>query len=267
MKSLYHLQEKFSHAILGRDPSAVLPDIMEDDIPASERYNIYRNNTFISLTQALSQNFPVLYRLVGQAFFDQMAQDYIRKFPPASPVLMEYGARLPVFLRDYPPVSAMPYFADVAGLEKLWNECFNGLDGQHFDLERLTEVTPESYCDLKIMLLPNLRLFNSNYPILEIWLSNQKDVGSATEITLDSGGCYVALYRREQQVEIMTLDPATYEFLCNLTVGQTLEQAAEDIMDRHLGFELQTALQMILQNGMMDDFSIRAQGDMENDNV
>ncbi|MEP4753707.1 MAG: DNA-binding domain-containing protein, partial [Nitratireductor sp.] len=55
------------------------------------RYNVYRNNVTVSLIDALADTFPAVRRIVGEAFFRDMARLYVRREPPRSPLLFDYG--------------------------------------------------------------------------------------------------------------------------------------------------------------------------------
>jgi len=50
--------------------------------------------------------FPVIYKLVGDAFFRGMAGVYLRKHKPVSPLMMYYGERMPMFLGRFQPAKS-----------------------------------------------------------------------------------------------------------------------------------------------------------------
>jgi hypothetical protein len=51
---------------------------------------------------------------VGEDFFDQTAQAYVRAHPPVTAQLDSYGASFPQFLEAYAPAAELAYLADVA---------------------------------------------------------------------------------------------------------------------------------------------------------
>lgn len=256
MASLHDIQDRFARAILENSPEIIADEIMQDGMTAQERHNIYRNNTFITLGQALADNFPVLCRLVGQTFFDHMAKEYVRLYPPVTPLLMSYGDRMAKFLADFKPADGLPYLSDVARLEYCWNESFNGQDSGAFDLDQLHRIAPEKFDDLTFSFLANLSLMESPYPVREIWLANQADADATREINLDSGGSYLAIYRSGMDVEVMKLDPAPYRFLEQLKAGRPLGLAAEETLGLFPEFNLQGALQHILQSKMIEGIEL-----------
>tara|TARA_R110002096_G_scaffold13246_8_gene47104 strand:- start:9923 stop:10699 length:777 start_codon:yes stop_codon:yes gene_type:complete len=255
--SVGSFQHRFTRSILEGDSGLVSDAIVPAGFPVEERLNIYRNNSFITLGAALAQNFPVLYRLVGQAFFDQLARRYIRVCPPESPVLMTYGAEMANFLCSVPEVKDLPYLSDVARFEHQWNFTFNGPDASGFEIARLNEIAPEKFNDLVFRFLPNMGMLYSVYPILDIWLANQEDSPLGVEINLDQGEAYLAVFRRGLEVEVMRLDEAGYELVKRLAAGETLGQAGTQVMDLYTDFSLEVALQAILQAGLIDGFMIK----------
>jgi hypothetical protein len=78
---------------------------------------IYRNNTRIVLRDMLKDTFPVTARLVGDAFFDAAARDYMQAFPPADGDMTDYGADFPAFLKHLPGLQNYLYVPDMARLE------------------------------------------------------------------------------------------------------------------------------------------------------
>lgn len=252
MTGLHEIQDKFTRAILDERPDIIAQEIVTDGFSAGEGYNIYRNNSFITLGLALGQNFPVLCRLVGQRFFDHLAREYVKEYPPETPLLMTYGALMAGFLVDFKPTADLPYLAHVARLEHLWNKCFNGPDSQGFDPEELREVDPESLDGVIFSLLPNICLMSSPYPVLDIWLANQDKGPEIKNINLDDGPCYLAIFRKRQEVEIMSLDRAGYDFLGRLRAGDALGCATEKILAEHPDFDLQKALRNIIANEMIE---------------
>ena len=59
--------------------------VRADGIDFAGRLQVYRNNTFSSLTAALKDSFPVVCQLVDERFFGYAAQEYIRDHPPRAP--------------------------------------------------------------------------------------------------------------------------------------------------------------------------------------
>ena len=122
LPSLRELQRSFATGVLHDDVTTVGGLLVPGDFSGESRLQIYRNNVFTSLTDALEDIYPVVARLVGNEFFSYAAHEYIVRYPSRSGNLHEFGDRLPGFLGGFPPAKDLGYLADVAHLEWTWHE-------------------------------------------------------------------------------------------------------------------------------------------------
>ena len=122
MRSLLELQREFGDELLGAG--------------GAPRMAIYRGNAFGNWHGALAGAYPVVRRIVGEAFFEAMARDYARACPSASGDLNEYGSRLAQFVERHDGTRDLPYLPDVARLEWLVHRAFFAADPARFDLSR-----------------------------------------------------------------------------------------------------------------------------------
>lgn len=142
---------------------------------APKRFAVYRNNVAVSLSKALEQGFPVVQRLVGEAFFSAMAGIFVREHPPVSPVLMLYGAAFPAFLQRFPPVHHLGYLPDVARLELALRESYHAADAIGLPVEAVAGLRVEALMSSRFILVPSVRVVPSAWPIHGIWLANTQD--------------------------------------------------------------------------------------------
>src|SRR5437868_11212702 len=98
MSPLAERQRAFAAAVLDRN-GPIPPGLNGPDGESSaRRFGVYRNNVVASLTEALKDTFPAVFRIVGEDFFCAMAREYLKKTPPASPILLHFGGSLPDFI-------------------------------------------------------------------------------------------------------------------------------------------------------------------------
>ena len=83
-------QQIFFNAILSQ--RAAVPNGLHDGSgkAANRRFSIYRNNVMDSLIKALQTGFPVIAKLLGKQNFEIIAGEFVRKYPPKSPVISQY---------------------------------------------------------------------------------------------------------------------------------------------------------------------------------
>lgn len=161
-------QSAFRTAVL--DPAQLPPAgvINPDGTPATKRFDVYRNNVAVSLSDALETAFPVIRKLVGNDFFRAMAGVYLRAHPPKSPLMMFYGREMPAFLEGFEPAQSLPYLPDVARLELAVRHSYHGEDTRPIAADALAAVAPDDLPNLTFTFAPTVHVIASRYPLHSI---------------------------------------------------------------------------------------------------
>ncbi|MBD9357812.1 HvfC/BufC N-terminal domain-containing protein [Methylomonas albis] len=253
MYRLHDLQRDFSRFVC-QETQRLPPDIMANGLSAAQRLSIYRNNTRLGLTEALRDTYPVVNCLVGDAFFNRLAADYVKCYPLQAASLLTYGGHFAELIARFEAAQDLPYLADIARLEWLWHEAYHAGDAQPLPLSALARIDPAQYAQLAFRLHPSARVIASDYPIERIWASNQPEYQGREYIDLVAGGCRLLLYRPQWQVEIHYLAADEYQFLTLLGSGQALNQAVETVMRDHPDINIPLLLQQWLRKGLLTDF-------------
>ncbi len=251
MKTLYKLQQAFAADLWGDDLHHMQGLILDDQLPAARRFNVYRNNFRISLTDGLAAIYPVVEQLVGPEFFGFMADRYIRSHPSRSGNLHNHGLALADFLSRFQAASKLPYLPDVARLEWAYHEVFHAEAPKPFEPEALEKVAVESYPKLRFDLGPACRLVCSTYPIFRIWYVNQASYVGDKKINLDVGPEAVLLVRPKLEIELRRVDPAESALLKALDSGNDLGEAVEASLKFSADFDLQSVLARYLSSGVL----------------
>ncbi|WP_300520196.1 DNA-binding domain-containing protein [Aliiroseovarius sp.] len=203
---------------------------------AGKRFDVYRNNVAVSLTEALEQAFPTIHALVGDEFFKAMAGVYLRQSPPASPILSQYGATFPRFLSGFQPVAHLGYLPDVARLEQAMRESFHAGDAAPADPAALQDLPPDRLMSARLILAPATRLVRSPWPIHSVWMATNRDGPAPTP------GAQEVLITRPEFDPLPTLLPAGgadfIEALATHSFGAALATAQRGTPD----FDLTTTL-------------------------
>lgn len=71
--NLEPFQADFAAALASSNPAAS-PEVLVGEV--AERFRIYRNNFYHGLSQQLAEAYPVVLRLVGEAFFSATARAF-----------------------------------------------------------------------------------------------------------------------------------------------------------------------------------------------
>lgn len=242
-------QTEFTAALL--DASRVAPLGLCDGKgrQAGKRFDVYRNNVAVSLTEALEAGFPVIRKLVGDAFFRAMAGVYLRAHPPASPLMMHYGAEMPAFLDGFGPASGLPYLPDVARLELALRQSYHAADATPMDPAQLAAIPPDALSGLRLQIAPAVNLVSSRFPILDIWRAN-----SGVAVASPSKEKQSALVLRpEFDPKPVDPGPGAAPVLASLMQGDTLGSAVETAGP---DFDLSALLGLLLSHGAITGFDL-----------
>ncbi|MEO8741276.1 MAG: DNA-binding domain-containing protein [Casimicrobiaceae bacterium] len=228
MPSLLELQRGFSAATLFGDTAAVasLP-IVAGALDSNARIGIYRNNVLGNYRKVLAATFPVVCRLVGGAFFDAAAEQFVRGHSSTRGDVNRYGGDFAVFLAAYLPARELVYLAGVARLEWAIDQANIAADAAPLEVAALASVAPDALANLRFQLHPAARLIASPFPILRIWQVNQADRGGDETVDLAEGRDTLLVTRSAQGVAIDRIGRGDHAFLTALAANATLAVAAE----------------------------------------
>ena len=247
--TLAERQRGFGAAILDNRLPAPAGLVGPDGLPSASRFAVYRNNVMVGLIDALADAFPVVRRMVGEQFFRAMAGFYARTEPPASPILLTYGAGFPAFLEIFPPVAHLPYLGDVARIERAWVEAYHAAEAVPADVTPLLALPPAALGRQRFTFHPSLRLIRSAYPAQSIWAMNQP---GQTPVPVDLDQAEDSLILRPlADVTLRRLEPGSAIFLQELMEGATLSAASAAGFVETARFDFAKALSGLLLSGAL----------------
>lgn len=249
MKALHKLQQAFAVDLWSDDLQHLKGLILDDQISAERRFNIYRNNFQSSLNDALAAIYPVVEQLVGNEFFGFMIDRYIRAYPSRSGNLHNLGSAMANFVGSFQPASKLPYLTDVARLEWAYHAVFHAPAARPFDPEMLERMSTDKYPELCFSLGPACRLVCSPFPIFRIWQVNQENYLGDKSVDLNKGAESTLVVRPGLEVELWHLNPAESAFVKSLESGKNLGASVEASLKHTPNFDLQKTLPRLLEVG------------------
>lgn len=239
-------QTTFTHAIL--DPAQAVPPGLTDPQgrPAGKRFSVYRNNVAVSLTEALQTAFPVIHQLLGDEFFKALAGVFLRQHPPASPLMMFYGAEMPGFLDRFEPVQHLGYLPDVARLELALRHSYHAADCRPLPPAALA-IEPERLLRARLRLAPAVQVLRSPWPVHGIWAMHQSPDAPKPQMQPED-----VLITRPDFDPVMSLLPAGgAAFILALSQGETFETACDMATEESHNFNLTDVLGLLLSGGAL----------------
>jgi hypothetical protein len=242
MPTLHNTLQAMQSSLLHRDNAAEVL-IGDSSFEPAQRLQLYRNNLFIGLTDALAAVYPVVKRLVGEDFFKVTCHEFIPAFPPRQAALHEFGKAFPGFIRTFEPASSLPYLADVAELEWAWHEAYHAANADPLNVKLLQQVPQDQQARLRFTLHPAARLLKSEFPVHRVWQVNQEGYTGDETVNLDAGGAYILIARPQLEVLVQVIPEGEWEFLSLLGNGYSLDDALRAAIRIDSRFDLGVVLQ------------------------
>lgn len=246
-----HSQDQFVAALL--DPALPAPHGLCDPqgAPAGRRFDVYRNNVAVSLTEALIEGFPVITRLLGEVNMKGLAGLFLRAHPPASPILMRYGTGFPDFLATMDQLSHLGYLADVARLELALRHAYHAADADPIQPEALN-VDTLALVGATVTLAPAVQLIRSPWPLHGIWRFNTEE-GAPKPIPRAED---VLILRPEFDPEPHLLPAGGAAWIGALMAGATIGDALDAATAETNDFDPGASLALLLQGNAITSLTL-----------
>jgi hypothetical protein len=247
-------QRGFAAALL--DPQLPTPAglVGPDGEPSSRRFAVYRNNVVVGLIEALRAAFPAVHRIVGADFFLAMARAYVVREPPRSPIMLDYGAGFPDFIRLFEPAMALPYLADVARIERARSEAYHAPEASPIDPSEFMAIAPGQLPAMRLVFHSSLRVVRSHFPALTIW---QMNVADGVPAPIDLAASEDALVVRPRiDVEVRSIPKGSPEFLEALADGRSVLAALEVALIANPRFDLAGNLSDLMHAGALAGYTL-----------
>ncbi len=244
-------QTSFRSALLDAQQDRPLGLSDAEGRPAGRRFDVYRNNVAVSLTDALATGFPTIAKLIGEENFNAIAGIFLRQSPPASPLMMHYGAEFPDFLRDFEPLAHLGYLGDVADLELALRRSYHAADATPIAADALASVSPERLGEVTFTFAPAVSVLSSPWPLHAIWAFNMQDGPKPEAVAQD-----VVILRPEFDPEPHALPPGGLACLQSLLAGDPLGIAAAKATELEASFDLGVVLTLLLSGNALTSLTI-----------
>lgn len=255
MPGLRDLQQRFVTTVFEADAGRFAGLVRDGRFPGERLVQVYRHNSFASLTAALEAVYPVVARLVGEGFFRYAADAYIRRVPSKSGDLHDFGDGMADFLAGFPPAASLPYLPDVARLEWAYHRVFHAAEHDPLPLAELAAVPADQHDQLHFSLHPATWLLESRYPVLRIWQANQPETESPP-VDLAEGGDRLLVFRAGLEIQFKRLGAGEYRLLHGFAAGQDLLTAGQQAVETEAGLDLGALLAEHVQLGTLAAFRL-----------
>jgi hypothetical protein len=209
-----------------------------------EQLELYRRQFWLRHTDSLVEDFPGVGRILGQAQWERLVEEYLDAHPPSSPSLRDLGERLGDFAASRTWLDGRDLVADMASLEWALIEAFDAPAHAPLDPRALAAVPEHAWATARFAPHPTLRLLALRYAVPALLrgavaAARRGEPALEPLAPVEPRATFLAVYRKDlvvHQVELEALDHALLARLCR---GEELEKACEAAAREHgLGLDV-----------------------------
>lgn len=216
-------------------------------------FAVYRNTVAKACIDALAANYPVVQRLVGEAWFRGMAAAYLQAQPPRDGRLLLYGQGLPDFVSQWRPDKSVPYLGGVAQLDRWWTEAHTSADALTVSADDLSALPAEALAATCLLPHPAARwAWFDEVPVYSLWRRHRESPQADPllgDITWQGEGAL--LTRPGGTVLWAPLSRGGVCFLAACSAGRSLGEAAAEAALAEPGLDLAALLALCLSQGAL----------------
>jgi hypothetical protein len=226
-RRLNKLQETFLLALKGERSKDIMDSILPiGKLDKHDCINIYARGYTARLTEALGETFEATWWVLGDDDFLAICADFIRVTPSFCYDLSDYGFDFPAFLKQQSQIHEIPFLYDLASFEWSFKNIFHS-PNFIFDNQKLLAAISTG-ADLRLRLSKSAFLFESEFPVYEIWKERAKPVDSLSHLDFSTHE-KLLLHKKNSQVFIRALTDDEFFVLKAISTEHSLEKSLEII--------------------------------------
>lgn len=230
MNTLTELQQALqSHVLHGDDAIAHAID-ESPDIPASVRLGVYSDAYRLRLIEALGSNFPVLAKLLGEAPFARLTQEYLLQHPSRHFSIRWFGDRLAEFLAEFPDYRDQPWLTELAAWEWKIATAFDATDAVSLSIEDIARIEADAWPTLSVSFHPSVQRISLATNVVAMVKAHETNDDLPTPDRTHSSTEWL-IWRQDLTVRYRSLD-ATEAAVLDLSIdGSTFGHLCECLAD------------------------------------
>ena len=194
-------------------------------VPGEERMDVYAKGYLARIRETLKEVYEAVFHVLGTERFDELCKAYANRFPSRNYNLNYAGLHLPELLENFPLTKEFPFLPDLAKFEwEVWG-AFHSFDEIPMKVGQMKNISPDDWERMQIIFQPSVRLFDSAWPVLDIWLARHEE----TQIDFQNRPQQILIGRRDDQIRCELLDKNQHGLLQGLLVGKTLGEVCGEL--------------------------------------
>lgn len=172
MLTLKKLQNTLQQYLMNYD-SEINPSIAQPlNDSVQNRLNIYSNAYRYRLIDILKADFITLCVLLGDKKFEELASEYIDKYPSHYFTVRYFGSHFEQFLKNHTIIKEASYVIDMAKFEWALVNTSDATDAPVISINDLAVFPQEQWGRLRFIEHPSLQMINLSSNVPTVWLAN-----------------------------------------------------------------------------------------------
>ena len=247
MPPLAEIQSRLRESVVAGDDAVVLPLLVGGQEP-EKRLRIHRRHYEASLVTALLGKFPGTVWLVGSPFTIEAAREFVRRYPPRTPCIAEYGATFPLFLPSRPEADRIPYLGEFSTLEWEVGQASVATADAPLTAEELSRFAAHDLPEAGLALQPGIRYVQASWPIDELMTMFVTE-SAPDRLALEPADTWIEVRGSRGRVRLNRLSAATFTFRRHVQRRGSLMRAAELALELDPAFDPGLALVSLVAEG------------------
>jgi len=181
MSHLRDLQLRFQDYLISGAEDIEADIVSTENALAEHRLGTYYNAYRIRLIDCLAVDYSALEKTLGREAFENLALDYLRRYPSRHPSVRWFGASLPEFLQRHYRGDDAEFLQELATYEWAQASVFDAADSDRLvQLDDIARFAPEDWPELRFAFKAALRWLDLywNVPQIESALDGASEAPS-----------------------------------------------------------------------------------------
>ena len=213
---------------------------------ATKALEVYQQDYYARLTEALKNTFEAVYSLVGTEDFLVIACDYIKTYTSCSADLDDYGNHLSSFLLTHPFINDYPFLAELADFEWNFKEIFHTEQMLGLDNQTLMEILKSELS--VVQLVDSLKILNYNYQINSLYQLKDENIEGPFDYKIPE---YLIMIKNNLLVQIHQLSKNQWLLVKNLLTPNSFLDIFQNAPAKMTPVEIQSLFQILGLNRLL----------------
>ena len=200
----------------------------DEKLPPVRRLNIYANMYFWRIHDAIQEDYPAVFAVIGKENWNNLMTDYLLRYPSDTPFLQYAGKHLPAFLRESHLLARWPYLYDLAVLEWERTMLFEAADSPYIMMQDLQKLPPEDWPTLRLKFVAAFKTVELNWRIDSVWRQVE---AKETLVAPSHERCALKIWRKDFVVYHQEMSPEENEAIQMVRYERPFKEICERVGD------------------------------------